>query len=125
MVILRGRDCILSCMGITDRSGERYKVGRWVGLGLWTVVVIFACIGGLFAEKIEMLGVVATLAIGWLLPCESSPSLLSHLLTRHSRLLHHHFPRQIATIDHLPFAPAASDVHPSNELGGRNAYPKQ
>jgi len=66
--ILRGRDSILGGIGV--ERGERLRIGRWVGLGLWIVVVFFACLGGWIAEKIEILGVIATLAVGWLLPCE-------------------------------------------------------
>jgi len=67
--ILRGRDTLLTALGI-DR-GQRQRAGRWAGLGLWVIVVAFACLGGIVAEKLELLGVMATLAIGWLLPCES------------------------------------------------------
>jgi hypothetical protein len=68
MWILRGRDSILVAMGV--ERGERQKAGKWVGLGMWSVVVLFACIGGWAAEKIELLGVIFTLAIGWFLPCK-------------------------------------------------------
>lgn len=64
--LLRGRDCVLVALDV-DR-GERIKAGRWVGLGMWAVVVLFACIGGVVAEKIELMGVMATLAVGWLMP---------------------------------------------------------
>jgi hypothetical protein len=69
MWLLRGRDCVLKAMEV--ERGERQKAGKWVGLGLWVVVVFLACVGGWVAEKIELLGVMATLAVGWLLPCES------------------------------------------------------
>ncbi|WOO82472.1 uncharacterized protein LOC62_04G005960 [Vanrija pseudolonga] len=64
--LLRGRDTVLSALEV-DRA-ERYKAGRWVGLGLWVLVVVFACIGGVVADKIQISGVMATLAVGWLLP---------------------------------------------------------
>ncbi|KAL1408755.1 hypothetical protein Q8F55_005568 [Vanrija albida] len=64
--LLRGRDTVLSALHV-DRA-ERYKAGRWVGLGLWVLVVAFACIGGVVADKIQLSGVMATLAVGWLLP---------------------------------------------------------
>lgn len=64
--LLRGRDCVLVALDV-DR-GERIKAGRWVGLGMWVVVVALACIGGIVADKVELLGVMATLAVGWLLP---------------------------------------------------------
>jgi len=70
MWILRGRDSILGGLGV--ERGERVKMGRWVGLGFWIVVVVLASLGGWVAEKIEVLGVVATLAVGWLLPCKAS-----------------------------------------------------
>ncbi|WRT63511.1 uncharacterized protein IL334_000416 [Kwoniella shivajii] len=66
MWILRGRDTILSSLGVDQ--GERQKAGKWVGLVIWVVVVSLACIGGWLAEKIELLGVLAVLAIGWFLP---------------------------------------------------------
>nr|XP_031859917.1 uncharacterized protein CI109_004766 [Kwoniella shandongensis]KAA5526989.1 hypothetical protein CI109_004766 [Kwoniella shandongensis] len=66
MWILRGRDTILKSMGV--ERGERQKAGKWVGLGLWVVVVALACLGGWVAEKIELLGVLATIAVGWFLP---------------------------------------------------------
>ncbi|KAK8844637.1 hypothetical protein IAR55_006484 [Kwoniella newhampshirensis] len=68
MWILRGRDTILKTIGV--ERGERQKAGKWVGLGLWAIVVALACLGGWVAEKIELLGVLATLAVGWFLPCE-------------------------------------------------------
>lgn len=66
MWIIRGRDTVLKAMGV--EHGERQKAGRWVGLAMWAVVVLFAGIGGVVADKIELVGVMATLAIGWLLP---------------------------------------------------------
>jgi hypothetical protein len=72
MWILRGRDSILGGLGV--ERGERLKMGRWIGLGFWIIVVSLACLGGRVAEKIEVLGVIATLAVGWLLPCEYSAS---------------------------------------------------
>lgn len=74
--ILRGRDTILRSMGV-DR-GERLKIGRYTGLGLWALIVLLACIGGWVAEKVELMGVMATLAVAWLLPCEwkFSPALV-------------------------------------------------
>ncbi|OCF33187.1 hypothetical protein I316_05232 [Kwoniella heveanensis BCC8398] len=66
MWILRGRDTILKAMGVDH--GEREKAGKWVGLGMWTVMVAFACLGGWVAEKVELLGVLAILAVAWFLP---------------------------------------------------------
>ena len=66
--LMRARDTLLRAMGVD--SGEREKAGKWVGLGIWTIVVLFACIGGVVSEKIELLGVLATLAVSWFLPCE-------------------------------------------------------
>lgn len=68
MWILRGRDTLLSAMGV--ERGERQRAGRWVGFGIWVVVVTFACIGGMISEKLELLGVMATLAVSWFLPCK-------------------------------------------------------
>ncbi|BEJ11020.1 hypothetical protein CspHIS471_0104420 [Cutaneotrichosporon sp. HIS471] len=64
--LLRGRDCILTALDV-DR-GESIKAGRWVGLGMWAAVVAIAALGGVVADKVELLGVMATLAVGWLLP---------------------------------------------------------
>ncbi|WVR03319.1 hypothetical protein IAU60_000310 [Kwoniella sp. DSM 27419] len=66
MWILRGRDTILKAMGVDH--GEREKAGRWVGVAMWSVMVLLACVGGWLAEKVELLGVLAILAIGWFLP---------------------------------------------------------
>lgn len=66
--LLRGQDCILTALDL-DR-GERVKAGRWVGLGMWIIVVSFACLGGIVADKIELLGIMATIAVGWLMPCK-------------------------------------------------------
>ena len=60
---------MLRAMGVD--SGERDKAGKWVGLGIWAIVVICACIGGVFADKVQLLGVLATLAVSWFLPCKS------------------------------------------------------
>lgn len=68
MWILRCRDSVLGGLGV--ERGQKMRIGRWVGLGLWVVVVALASIGGWLAEKVELLGVIATLAVGWLLPCE-------------------------------------------------------
>lgn len=67
MWILRGRDTILAALDV-ERGAERYKAGRWVGLGMWAVVTALACIGGVIADKIELLGVMATIAVSWLMP---------------------------------------------------------
>jgi hypothetical protein len=75
MWILRGRDTVISALGV-EREG-RQKAARWVGLGLWVIVVFVACLGGWIAEKVELLGVMAALAIGWFLPCKSRTG--SHL----------------------------------------------
>lgn len=64
--LLRGQDCVLTALDL-DR-GERIKAGRWVGLGMWALVATLACVGGVIADKIELLGVIATLAVGWLMP---------------------------------------------------------
>ncbi len=69
MWILRARDTVLRAMGV--ERGERQKAGKWVGLGLWSIVVLLACVGGWVAEKVELLGVMATLVVGWFLPCKS------------------------------------------------------
>jgi hypothetical protein len=69
MWILRGRDTILRSMGV-DR-GEMIKAGKWVGVVFWGLVVGFTCLGGWISEKLEILGVIATIAISWLLPCKS------------------------------------------------------
>lgn len=69
MWILRGRDTILRSIGV-DR-GEMVKAGRWVGLGFWVVIVGITCLGGWISEKLEILGVIATIGISWLLPCMS------------------------------------------------------
>lgn len=66
MWILRGRDTILRAIGV-DR-GQRIRTGRWVGLGLWAFVVAVTCLDGWFTEKLELLGVISTLAVSWLLP---------------------------------------------------------
>jgi len=54
MWILRARDTVLRAIGV--ERGERQKAGKWVGLGLWVLVVLLACIGGWVAEKVELLG---------------------------------------------------------------------
>lgn len=95
--LLRGRDTILSALEV-DRA-ERYKAGRWVGLGLWVLVVAFACIGGVVADKIQISGVMATLAVGWLLPCKWRSLAIPNTP---SRLLHHHVPRALAAGYHFP-----------------------
>lgn len=77
MWILRGRDTILRSIGV-DR-GEMIKAGRWVGLGYWAIIVALVCFGGWVSEKLEVLGVIATIAISWLLPCKS---LLDHMIIR-------------------------------------------
>jgi hypothetical protein len=68
MWILRGRDTILRSIGV-DR-GEMIKAGRWVGLGFWAFIVTLVCLGGWVCEKLEILGVISTIAISWLLPCK-------------------------------------------------------
>lgn len=67
MWILRGRDVILKAMNVD--SGDHYKIGRWVGVGWWVVAVGIACIGGWLADKIELIGVLGVLTVGWFLPC--------------------------------------------------------
>lgn len=69
MWILRGRDTILRSLGV-DR-GERIRAGKWVGLGIWAFVVFVTCLGGWVADKLEIVGVIATIAVSWLLPCKS------------------------------------------------------
>ncbi|KIR56296.1 hypothetical protein I315_01361 [Cryptococcus gattii Ru294] len=66
MWILRGRDVILKAMNVD--SGDHYKIGRWVGVGWWVVAVGIACIGGWLADKVELIGVLGVLAVGWFLP---------------------------------------------------------
>lgn len=97
MWLLRGRDTILAALGV-ESGAERNKASRWVGMGMWAIVVGFACIGGAFADKMEILGVIATIAVGWLLPCKSLPTCKADT----SRLLHHHVPRPLTTSNHLP-----------------------
>lgn len=69
MWVLRGRDSVLKALGV--ERGERHRIGRFVGLGLWALTLTLACIGGMIAEKVEMIGVLATLSVAWVLPCES------------------------------------------------------
>lgn len=66
MWILRGRDAMLAAMGV--ERGERQRAGRFVGFGIWLFVVVLACVGGVVVEKLELLGVMATLAVSWFLP---------------------------------------------------------
>lgn len=68
--LVRGRDSVLVALDVD--GGDRYRAGKFVGAGIWAVVVAFAALGGVVADKIELLGVIATLAIGWFLPCECS-----------------------------------------------------
>jgi hypothetical protein len=103
MWILRGRDSILGGLGV--ERGERYKIGRWIGVGIWGLVVFLACLGGWVAEKVELIGVTATLAVGWLLPCRSR---------RHSPrspcscILHHNLPRKVTIVDCIPISQSSS-----------------
>jgi len=69
--LLRGRDTILAALNV-ENAAERNKASRWVGVLMWFLIVGLACIGGWVADKIELLGVMATIAVGWLLPCESA-----------------------------------------------------
>ncbi|TYJ57562.1 hypothetical protein B9479_001644 [Cryptococcus floricola] len=64
--ILRGRDVVLKAMNV--EGGDRYKAGRWVGLACWVIVVGLACIGGWVADKVELMGVLGVLIVGWFLP---------------------------------------------------------
>lgn len=117
--LVRGRDSILVALGAD--GGDRYRAGKFVGAGIWVVVVAFAALGGVVANKIELLGVIATLAIGWFLPCKSplarhlpqwtqlqiaKPSAelggVEHSQANISPLLHHHVPRPLPARDHLP-----------------------
>lgn len=66
--LVRGRDSVLVALDVD--GGDRYRAGKFVGAGIWAVVVAFAALGGVVADKIELLGVIATLAIGWLMPCK-------------------------------------------------------
>lgn len=68
--LLRGRDSILVALDVDNT--DKYRAGKFVGAGIWAIVVAFACLGGVVANKIEVLGVIATIAIGWFLPCELS-----------------------------------------------------
>lgn len=108
MWILRGRDTILKALGV--ERGERQKAGRWVGLVIWVVVVTFACIGGIVAEKLELLGVMAVLAISWFLPCKlvSLFDIGNVELMKSSALLHHNFPCQITISYRIPFETSAN-----------------
>jgi hypothetical protein len=72
MWMLRGRDTVLAAM---DGGGQR--AGRWVGVAIWCLVVLFACVGGALANTLRLLGILATLAVSWFLPCE--PNLQRHL----------------------------------------------
>jgi hypothetical protein len=74
MWILRGRDTILRSIGV-DR-GEAIKAGKWVGVMFWAFIVSLVCVGGWVSQKLEILGVIATISISWLLPCELSLSAL-------------------------------------------------
>ena len=76
MWILRGRDTILRSIGV-DR-GEAIKAGKWVGVGFWVIIVSLVCLGGWVSEKLEILGVIATISISWLLPCKLFAYLPSH-----------------------------------------------
>ena len=89
--VIRGRDCI---------AGGAEGM-RWVGLGLWVVVVGLACLGGVIADKVETLGVIATLALGWFLPGEWALGCADG-----SDLLYHHVPCEVAVVDHLSEIPA-------------------
>ena len=102
--ILRGRDSILGGLGV--ERGERYRLGRWVGLGLWFVVVSLACIGGWVVEKIQLLGIISTLAVCWLLPCKSPSPTCKCIgpIAHPSRLLHHHIPRPFTSVYCIPIA---------------------
>lgn len=71
--LVRGRDSVLVALDVD--GGDRYRAGKFVGAGIWVVVVAFAALGGVVADKIELLGVIATLAIGWFLPCKCPRSL--------------------------------------------------
>ena len=57
---------MLKVLGV--EAGDRRKVARWVGVGMWVVVVIFTCVGGKIAEKIELVGLICAIAVGWFLP---------------------------------------------------------
>ena len=76
MWILRGRDTILRSIGV-DR-GEAIKAGKWVGVGFWVIIVSLVCLGGWVSEKLEILGVIATISISWLLPCKLFVSALAY-----------------------------------------------
>lgn len=56
----------LRAMGV-EREG-RAKAQKWLGLAMWLLVLLFACIGGVVADKLETLGAMCTLAVGWLVP---------------------------------------------------------
>ncbi len=58
---------MLKVLGV--EAGDGRKVARWVGVGMWVVAVFFTCVGGKIAEKIELVGVICAIAIGWFLPC--------------------------------------------------------
>lgn len=123
--LVRGRDSVLVALDVD--GGDRYRAGKFVGAGIWVVVVAFAALGGVVADKIELLGVIATLAIGWFLPCKCPRSLQlqryqSPKLTT-SPLLHHHVPRPIPAGDHLP-EPRAAAARPLRARGRTPAHAK-
>ena len=96
MWLLRCRDSILE--GLELERGRRFRIARWIGLALWAVVLLLSSLGGWIVEKLQTLGVIATLAVGWLLPCKMG------LRTRlnGSCVLHYHIPRPITPIYSFP-----------------------
>lgn len=74
--ILRGRDVLLKSLGV--ERGERQRAGKYVGIGLWVFIVGLSCIGGVFVSKMELLGVLATILVGWVLPCKCTITPTSH-----------------------------------------------
>jgi hypothetical protein len=64
----RGREVLLKAVG-AEREG-RTKASRYIDAALWIFVTLFACIGGWTADKIELIGIIAVIAVGWFMPCE-------------------------------------------------------
>ncbi|KAK4688254.1 hypothetical protein P7C73_g1853, partial [Tremellales sp. Uapishka_1] len=107
MWLLRGRDCLLSVA--IDFQGE------WIGIGLWAVVLSITCLGGWVAEKIEILGLIAVLAVGWFLPCpsrspSSPPSRLTDTLAALFFIITFHLRSPLAIV----FPSAAAPPPPTN-----------
>jgi hypothetical protein len=68
MYLLRGREVMLRAFG-AEREG-RAKASKYIDVAMWGFVTVFACAGGWLADKIELLGIIAVLAVGWFMPGE-------------------------------------------------------